>query len=170
MNIFITDQCPTKSAAYLDDKRVVKMVLESAQLLSTSLTLSGTDGPYKVTHKNHPCAVWARATRGNYWWLFQHFCALLNEYQVRFGKTHKCQSLVGEFRTKVSYIPAGPLQPFANCAGNKSLGIDYTMVEDTTLAYKLYLNDRWDTDKVEPKWTNNCLLAVQETLVCLKFY
>lgn len=160
MNIFVSDKCPIKCAAYLDNRRVVKMVLETAQLLSTSIWYSQGVGPYKPTHHNHPCAVWARASQGNYWWLFNHFCALLNEYSLRFGRTHKCRQYLEEFRDKVSFIPAGPLQPFVNCAANSSLGIDYKMIEDTHLAYKLYLNERWDTDKIEPKWTNNCLLAV----------
>lgn len=160
MNIFITDPCPIKCAAYLDDKRCIKMVLETAQLLSTSLTETGGPAPYRPTHKNHPCAIWARATRDNYWWLLNHFVALLNEYSLRFNRTHKCAEHLDLFKSSVSYIPPGPLQPFVNCAANKDIGCNYKMVEDTFLAYKLYLADRWDTDKREPKWTNNSLLVV----------
>ena len=36
MNIFVTDVCPEISARTQCDKHVVKMVLESAQMLSTA--------------------------------------------------------------------------------------------------------------------------------------
>lgn len=40
MNIFITDPAPTVSAIALDNRRLVKMVLETAQLLSICPLLS----------------------------------------------------------------------------------------------------------------------------------
>lgn len=51
MNIFATDPCPIKSAQFLDDKRVIKMILESAQMLCTALHQLGYDKeiPYKQT-------------------------------------------------------------------------------------------------------------------------
>ena len=43
MNIFALDPCPVKSAQYLDDKRVIKMILESAQLISTAIRGTGVE-------------------------------------------------------------------------------------------------------------------------------
>ena len=85
MNIFVLDLCPVKAAQYQCDRHVVKMVLETAQLLCTAFD----DAPYKKTHVNHPCAVWTRAARGNYEWLVSHGIALANEYKQRYGKTHR---------------------------------------------------------------------------------
>ena len=67
MNIFVVDIDPSKAAQSLCDKHVVKMVLETAQILST---ISG--GPYRPTHANHPCVLWAGATKRNYLWLVEH--------------------------------------------------------------------------------------------------
>lgn len=90
MNIFVTDIDPAKSAENLCDKHVVKMVCETAQLLSTAHhVLDNRDVcGLKATHVNHPCAKWVRMSTGNYMWLFQHFCTLLEQYTKRYGKIH----------------------------------------------------------------------------------
>jgi hypothetical protein len=69
MNIFFLDENPTLSAKYHVDKHVVKMILETAQLLCSvhHVTDQVTDQvPYKLSHKNHPCAIWARESLSNY--------------------------------------------------------------------------------------------------------
>ncbi len=60
MNIFLLDIDWQINATYHVDKHVVKMILESAQLLSTAVRLSGIDAGYKAAYKNHPCAIWTR--------------------------------------------------------------------------------------------------------------
>jgi hypothetical protein len=154
MNIFITDKSPCKSAENLDDKRVVKMILESAQMLSTAhheLNSPVKEHVYRPTHVNHPCNVWVRATKGNYVWLYEHFVALCEEYTKRFGKIHKS---FAEKNTYLAVFPRseGSLTDFPNCAKNDSLGIDCSAIEDVCEAYKKYLTLRWDTDKVTPRW------------------
>lgn len=69
MNIFALDQCPVKSAQLLNDKHVVKMCLESAQILCTVHRGFGLDAPYRPTHKRHPCMLWVAESHGNYIWL-----------------------------------------------------------------------------------------------------
>lgn len=152
MNIFITSECPIESAAYLDDKRVVKMVLETAQLLSTAVRSLGIEVGYASTHANHPCAKWARESRQNYEWTWHHGLALATEYAARYGKLHKSGMLLyilGQYRDR---FPDIGLTEFANCAANKSFGIDYKNVKDIPLAYRLYLSDRWELDKRCPTW------------------
>jgi len=90
---------------YHMDKHVVKMILESAQLLSTAHRVLGgykdengryqIEGSknevfYKATHANHPSAVWVRQSDQNYIWLTTLFMSLLTEYTHRYGKHHKC--------------------------------------------------------------------------------
>ena len=155
MNIFCTSDCPIESAKFLDDVRANKMCLESAQLLSSALRLCGYTGDdvYKISHKNHPSNLWARATQGNYKWLLEHFRALCDEYIRRTGKTHASSKLLPIFEQNVSLIPAGERMPFSNNARNLTKGVDFTHESDVTLAYQLYLKSRWLTDVREPKWS-----------------
>jgi len=154
MNIFVTDIDPVKSAQALDDKRVIKMVLESAQMLCTALHLNGAShlAKYKKTHQNHPSNVWVRETRSNYEWLLNHFKALCDEYTLRCNKVHATYHLYDNLVAGLQYIPIGPLTTIANCAARKDLGIDYKHVGDVHLAYKLYLMKRWSLDAKPPRW------------------
>lgn len=92
MNIFILDYDPIKAAQMQCDKHVVKMCLETAQLLC-SIYPNG-QAPYKRTHYNHPCSKWARESWANYYWLYKHGIALCNEYTFRYRKTHKCLDIM----------------------------------------------------------------------------
>lgn len=143
MNIFASFACPVLSARYLDDKRVVKMVLESAQLLSTAITTRGGKGPYRSTHVNHPCSIWARSSVANYKWLLEHFVALTVEYHCRYGKVHKCVHLYPELLDGIRYIPDGLPTPLPNCTTLKHLS-------DTHYAYRKYLQHKWANDKRLP--------------------
>ena len=72
MNIFFLDYDTQKCAQYHCDKHVVKMVLETAQLLCgvhhTTPQVT-PQVPYKLSHKNHPCAIWCRESLSNYLYL-----------------------------------------------------------------------------------------------------
>jgi hypothetical protein len=97
MNIFFLDENPTLSAQYHVDKHVVKMILETAQLLCSvhHVTDQVTDQvPYKLSHKNHPCAVWARESLSNYLYLCELGLELGKEYTYRYGKRHKSIDVV----------------------------------------------------------------------------
>jgi hypothetical protein len=92
MNIFFLDMDVEKCAKYHVDKHVVKMILETAQLLCGvhHTTDQVTDQvPYKLSHKNHPCAVWARESLSNYLYLCELGLELGKEYTYRYGKKHK---------------------------------------------------------------------------------
>ena len=90
MNIFYLDKSPIVSAKMMTNKHVVKLIVESAQLLSTAHHVldkeNAIKGIYKKTHVNHPSAIWARESIGNYMWLRDHALALLNEYGLRYHK------------------------------------------------------------------------------------
>lgn len=92
MNIFYVDPEPVAAAQALCDRHVVKMTLETAQLLSTAhVILDGKQVAYKAAFINHPCAVWTRQSNCHYIWLRSHFLGLLNEYNFRYNKLHKCE-------------------------------------------------------------------------------
>lgn len=97
MNIFILDTDVKKCAEYHNDKHVVKMILESAQLLCGvhHMTESSMDYvPYKLSHKNHPCSIWARENMSNYLWLCELGLELCKEYTYRYGRRHKSQEVI----------------------------------------------------------------------------
>ena len=94
MNIFYLDKCPEKAARLQYNKHVVKMILESAQMLCTAHHVLDNkvrlldDIPYKITHVNHPSTIWCRQSIPNYMWLYNHMIALGKEYTKRYGKNH----------------------------------------------------------------------------------
>ena len=97
MNIFYLDRDPVVAAKMHCDKHVVKMILESAQMLSTAhRVLDGDEyaderGLYKMAHKNHPSTIWVRTSTDNYMWLNRLFGALCKEYTYRYNKQHSSQ-------------------------------------------------------------------------------
>ncbi len=155
MNIFATSQSPIKSAQALDDKRVNKMILESAQMLSTALGQHGVtdDAIYKLAHQHHPCTKWAAFNRSNFLWLLEHGFALAEERYYRGYNDHKSIRVLDLAWVLQGYIPAGDRTTFANCARRQDQNIDYTHVSPVTTAYKSYLIDRWSLDKLSPVWT-----------------
>lgn len=91
MNIFVLDKDPVVAAQMACDKHVVKMILESAQLLCS--VYDPNTAPYRRTHYSHPCSIWVRMSRGNYEWLLQYAYALLNEYKFRYNPKRDHASL-----------------------------------------------------------------------------
>ncbi len=98
MNIFILHEDPRKAAKMQCDQHIVKMPLETAQMLSTAHHIIGTDLDkdkiYGKTHVNHPCTKWVRENSANYKWTFEHFKALLREFERRYNNKHSCGKLV----------------------------------------------------------------------------
>ena len=85
------------SAQYHVDKHVVKMILETAQLLCGVHHATAPDNtyvPYKLSHKNHPCSIWARTSLSNYLYLCELGLELCKEYTYRYGKRHKSQDVI----------------------------------------------------------------------------
>ena len=85
MNIFVVHENPEIAARSLCDKHVVKMILESVQMLS----FATPEHLGAKSHYMHPCSIWARQTVGNFEWLQRHAIELLFEYTRRYNKTHK---------------------------------------------------------------------------------
>ena len=90
MNIFYLDNNPVKAAQVQYNKHVVKMILESAQMLCTAHHHydNGHNVPYKKAHYNHPSTIWCRQNASQYMWLYDHMIALGKEYTKRYKKTH----------------------------------------------------------------------------------
>ena len=106
MNIFYLDYNQTKCAEYHVNSHVVKMPLETAQLLCSAHWNTGSEAPYKNTHKNHPSSLWARASKENYLWLCDLGLALLKEYSYRYGKIHGCSEVIDWCIENIPSIPS----------------------------------------------------------------
>jgi len=115
MNIFYLDRNPSVCAEMHNDKHCIKMILEYAQLLSTThrfLDGTVTEGKspsgrkritytlndkrenilYSATHINHPSTIWVRQSDANYVWLTNLLHELCREYTYRYGKIHKVEA------------------------------------------------------------------------------
>ena len=97
MNIFVINIDPFVAAKNLCDAHVVKMIVETCQLLSTQDRINGlAENRYKSTHTNHPCRK-CLDNKFNYIWLQYHLYGLLKEYTYRYGKIHKCQEMYDKY-------------------------------------------------------------------------
>ena len=158
MNIFVTDTSPIQSASNLPDKHIVKMPLETCQMLSIIYSdwyygvgkLYKADGkPYRTAHgafRNHPCTQWAAANQHNLSWLIVHGFALCTEYTERYGKVHTCYDVIrqaADIYNKCfddSWSQSYHKVTDFTRAMPEYLKFDTTI--DTITAYKRYLNTK----------------------------
>lgn len=173
MNIFYLNEDPKIAARDHADKHVVKMPLETAQLLcSAHRVLDGEkitfiangrkktrwalqdfrdDVLYNATHYNHPCAKWARASIENYNWLYNLFLELLKEYSYRYEKTHGCSKLIESLKNPPNSIPEIPMTEIPLAMP------DYCKLDSPVASYKnYYLSEKqhllfWKK-RVAPLW------------------
>ena len=143
MNIFYLHKNPYKAAQYQYNKHVVKMILESAQMLCTAHHCYGdaeqkANVPYKQAHLNHPSTIWARQSKSTYMWLYDHMMALGTEYYVRYGKTHLTITKCKEFLA----TPPKHIQGDEWSQPPQAMPDEYKH-EDSIIAYwQYYINDK----------------------------
>lgn len=131
MNIFVLDTNIKLCAQYHCDKHVVKMMLEYAQLLSSVHRSAGRQVGYELTHKNHPCAVWARTSQENYDWLMELALEVSDEYTYRYGKQHKSLSVIESL--PCPNLPSTGLTVWPKCVTD-----DLKSIPDVVDAYRMY--------------------------------
>lgn len=169
MNIFFLDKDPHKAAKMHCDKHTVKMILESAQLLSTAhrvldgelinkkwiLKDNRENALYKATHANHPSAIWTRSNINHYMYLYRLFCELMEEYTYRYGKVHKCDSM----REILSNAPTNIVKTNNWQDPPQCMPDDSKVDGDVVEAYRNYYTNhkarfaKW-TRRKEPSWWN----------------
>lgn len=172
MNIFALSDNPTEAAQFMCDKHIRKMIIETAQMLSTACWYhnknvldKNTMKLYKPTHVNHPCNKWVRENDYNWLWLYCHWLALDNEYIHRFGKRHGSnpsndrlrliEVYANDIPTTYSFTKATPppqaMPWYCKVSPENSW-------ENTVKAYREYYiiekNDiaEWNTARKEPHW------------------
>ena len=177
MNIFYLDENPEIAAQYHCDSHVVKMILESAQLLSTAhRVLDGElyyekskndrnlkrwllpDYRNKILYKagffNHPCGVWVRETSSNYGWLYSLFAFLCDEYTYRYNRIHDTDK---KLRTDLAFQPVNIIKEEMT---KPALAMpDYCKMNDPVSSYREYYKKEktklfsWKI-RGEPYWIN----------------
>ena len=183
MNIFILHKDPAIAAQMQCNKHVVKMIVESAQMLSTARRM--LDGKeyydlsrngrkvrrwlldehdnilYKAVHMNHPCTIWTRESKDNYIWHYKHFVALCDEYTLRYNKKHATDSLLRDLlKTPPKNIPNVGLTEFRLAMQNEPQCIVKGNPVESYKNYYVTKADRFSmvwTYRNKPQWFENKL-------------
>ena len=174
MNIFYLHEDQHECVKMYCDQHVIKMILETAQMLSTAHHVLDngssviSDRIYKKTHVNHPCSFWVRQNKSNYMWTYILLVELLNEYEYRFEKLHKTGQLQGVLCRIPKRISGGELTDPPNCTPYK----DRDIIE----AYKKFYEDKaieWITRdtgrRFNMKWTRRDIPEFMEPLTVLEY-
>lgn len=148
MNIFVLDSNIKKCAEYHCDKHVVKMILESAQILSSVLRINNINCGYKITHPNHPCVLWTGKSLSNWRWLRELAKALNTEYRFRFNKEKNHKSFDLTQGMPIPRIPDCGLTPFVKIMPEK-----YQHKNPVNAYRKYYLGEK----KAILKWTKRSI-------------
>jgi hypothetical protein len=140
MNVFYLDKDPSEAAKFHCDKHVVKMILESAQILCTVINEKAgyQITPYKSTHRHHPCVIWAGESVQNATYVYSLAYYLNQQFMKRFKHVvnHKSyqmlvdvsmQNLIIKFLENKTTMSTPPLaMP------------EYCKMDDPVASYRLY--------------------------------
>ena len=172
MNLFILNEDPVIAAREQCDKHINKMVIESAQMLSTThRMLDGTmyyelsknnrrvkrykltdlreQQLYKAVHFNHPCTVWTRESLYNYIWHYKHFIALCDEFTHRYGKVHMTDTKLRKvLMAPPFHIPNVERTPFKLAMKSNP---ECMVPEDPVKSYRMYYKTKQSRFKMA--WT-----------------
>ena len=157
MNIITLDYDPIKNAEYHCDQWLNKMILESAQMLSTAHDMAGSWLPtmYKPTHKGHPVTKWVAQSQQNYKTTLDYLWGLLHEYYYRRDKDHKTTNVLEPLK-KIPKLPRIQQDITYPKTFRKGFEACYN-VGDVVQAYRLYArmtNAEWGSRWRYMRWTN----------------
>ena len=157
MNIFVLDRDTRRCARYHCDQHVIKMILESTQMLCTALSKWGFTTPYRPTHTRHPCVLWVEESFDNFIWLRRLAIELNREFRYRFSRDRDHRSVeVIRALEGLEYERVG-LTPFAQAMPEK-----YRVPDNAVEAYRaFYLGEKmgfakW-TRRKRPYWIEKAL-------------
>lgn len=181
MNVFFLDRNPVCAAQCQCDKHVVKMVTETAQMLSAVhhfayTELKGSNKIYRLAYAKHPWTKWAFWSRLHYRWLLAHGIALGQEYTYRYGKIHKSAEVIEGIAEwsdenkfwRVTSVDGGSIKWVPYCVRTEDEYITYAggrIRRDPVEAYRSYykykntiMDMRW-TKREPPPWFTEIHLA-----------
>lgn len=152
MNIFVVNLDPVQAARDLANQHIVKMPLETAQMLCSVSARHGKPGPYKAAYTKHPCTLWAGDTYPNWYWLWMHGIALCEEYTARYGKRHASQDVIEWCICDGAWPQGNGSTPFAQAMP------DQYKRSDVVEAYRAYYIGeklkfaKWEPRAERPSW------------------
>jgi hypothetical protein len=151
MNIFVLDYDPQIAATYHNDRHVVKMIVETAQMLCTAHWCCGNEAPYKKSYENHPCNKWVRESKNNYIWLTKLGFYLCKEYTRRYDRVHKTEEVILWAMNNVPDLPCVKMTTFALAMP------DDCKTEDAVESYRTYYMKHKDhlakwSERETPSW------------------
>jgi hypothetical protein len=181
MNLFVLDNDATKAAQLQCNKHIPKMIVESAQMLSTvhrmldgklmrAPSKSGKtmskhwvhpdpkldDVLYKAVHMHHPCTVWTAESTANYDWHYEHFVALCDEYTYRYGKVHATDTLLRNIlKNRPQRLKVGPFTPQPLAMKSNPECMNYRDIVGSYRAFYQTKQDRFKmvwTGRPVPEW------------------
>jgi hypothetical protein len=179
MNIFQLHEDPVIAAQMQCDKHVVKMVIESAQMLSTAHRI--IDGEevfgkskagrnmklwqlpdcrdsilYKAVHINHPSTLWTRESKENYQWHYDHWVGLCDEYTHRYGKVHSTDAKLRVIlKTPPRKLKSHGLQTLRTAVATcPECVVPGNVVETYRNFYRMTKSRfaKWDKNRAAPSW------------------
>ena len=146
MNIFFLHKDPSRAAKAQCDKHVVKMVLETTQMLSTAARRQGHDVGYQSAYPKHPMTIWVGDTRDNFCWTLQHAIELSKEYTVRYSKLHASQKVIDNIHEYYPNISFDNITEPPQCMPDEFKCDNYVRAYRDYYIYKI---GEW---KRPPKW------------------
>jgi len=165
MNIFFLHKDPQWAANALCDKHVPKMLLESAQMLSTAVRkyeeFTETEPLslpiYKSAYPNHPMTKWVSASRSNFIWALENAVFISQEYCKRFNKLHKSSTIINNIYDfeLMAHVPDGDMTTPPQCMPDEYKDNDYVT------AYRKYYQGakayfaKWERGVSSPDWWVN---------------
>ena len=170
MNIFRVSDCPVSSAEMLCDKHIVKMRVESVQMLVSGLLRQGVDPqrmpltskgrPHRGGYHNHPCTIWVGECDIHFDWLLAHLASLCAEYKHRYGdKPQVCERqllVISKLRDEMWFW--GVPNPSPQCMPE-----EFRVPDNPVRAYRQYYRDgkqsmnggrgpQWLKERYPPSW------------------
>ena len=163
MNIFFLDKTPEKSAKFLCDKHIPKMLLETAQMLSTAYReMFGEDeytkDLYKIAYPNHPMTKWVSKHSKNFDWALLLGCKISDEYRLRFGKYHKSEAIITNLCHAVEENSFAGYEMEGNMTTPPQCMPDEYKDKDYVVAYRRYYIGekkyfaKWEKGRKQPEW------------------
>jgi len=156
MNIFVLSYDVIQAAEWHVDRHVVKMPLETAQMLCTNLSQINIETPYKPVHQKHPCTIWAGQSQHNFKWLCDLGLALCMEYTYRYEKIHKCEEVIYHCMKFIHNFPNRPMTHFAQAMPDEYKNNDPVKAyQDYYVKAKNHLH-KWSNRDI-PFWCENSM-------------
>ena len=141
MNLFLPEETIYDSVRVLDDKRLIKQILECKTILDVALDET------KKGYAKHPVVAYYKDYP---WFVCEYAIKACEEYLYRFNRLHSMDKYFNHWW--FCFVKDNP-KPFY-CEGAKTDPNCIRTTENTVELFRNKLCKKWDNDKYPPKWTN----------------